>query len=410
MSRSNRESWSTARAENYCRSVRDGTHDSPRFVENGYPLVTSKHIEDGRLAIESANLISEQDFREINKRSEVEQWDLLFTMIGTLGEVYLVTEESPQFAIKNVALFKCGDELRARWLYYWLKNPKTKTRLLQERRGASQQYIPLGALRTFEIQYPNSRFAMRRTVDKIAQLDDLIENNRQRIALLEKSARLLYTEWFVHFRFPGHERSKLIHGLPEGWSRKSLSACATFQSGGTPSKANSEFWEGDVPWISSGELMSMRIRSATHHVTDEAVRSGSRYAEVGTILGVVRGMSLAKEFRLGITTRRVCFNQDLKAFVPDRGVEPLYLFHALDAQKGRIRQLAGEASHGTKKLETTVLENLQIPVALPRIRKHFVDYVSVLHEQMDVLTEQNNRLEQAHALLLPRLMNGEIAV
>ena len=247
-------------------------------------------------------------------------------------------------------------------------------------------------------------------VTTLSEYDDLIENNRSRIALLEEAARLLYREWFVHQRFPGHEHVKVVDGVPGGWERRPLSACATFQSGGTPSKSRGEFWQGDVPWISSGELTSMRISTSTHCVTDEAVRAGSRYAEVGTILGVVRGMSLAKQFRLGVVSRRVCFNQDLKAFVPDRGVESLYLFHAIDEQRDRIRQSAGEASHGTKKLETAVLEAVSIPVATPMLRELFTEIVSPMHRQIDVLTEQIGKLARARDIFLPRLMNGEIAV
>ena len=121
-------------------------------------------------------------------------------------------------------------------------------------------------------------------------------------------------------------------------------------------------------------------------------------------------MSLAKEFRIGIAAKRVCFNQDIKALVPDRGVESLYLFHALYEQKDHIRQRAGESSHGTKKIESVVLKNLKITVAPSSVRRNFVDYASTLHAQWDVLFQQNRRLEAARDLLLPRLMNGEIAV
>jgi type I restriction enzyme, S subunit len=229
-------------------------------------------------------------------------------------------------------------------------------------------------------------------------------------ALLEEAARMLYREWFIRFRFPGHEHVKAINGIPEGWKACRLDECVSLQSGGTPSKARAEYWHGDVPWISSGELTTMRVSASQFYVTEEAVAECSSYAEKNTILVVVRGMSLAKEFRVGIVAKRVCFNQDIKGLVPDRGVEGLFLFHALIDQRDHIRQRAGEASHGTKKLETAVLESLRIVVPPPAIRRHFIDYVEPMHAQWDVLYRQNRALKAARDLLLPRLMNGEIAV
>ena len=294
------------------------------------------------------------------------------------------------------------------FIYYWFKSPQGRGRIRAIVSGTNVKGIRGSDLKRVMVARPDIS-VQRRIAAALKDYDDLIENNRKRVALLEAVARFLYREWFVHLRFPGHQHVKVVDGIPEGWERRPLGACTTFQSGGTPSRAKSEYWEGNVPWISSGELTSMRISASTQHVTDEAVRVGSRYADVGTVLGVVRGMSLAKEFRLGVVTRRVCFNQDLKAFVPDRGIESLYLFHAIDEQRERIRQSAGEASHGTKKLETAVLEALPVPIPPQAVRQHFVEYAAPIHRQMDVLVEQNTRLTQGRELLLPRLMSGEIA-
>ncbi|TWA79138.1 type I restriction enzyme S subunit [Azospirillum brasilense] len=275
--------------------------------------------------------------------------------------------------------------------------------------GAAQDNLSQEKLLSIKFSVPDV-VVQRRISTILSSYDDLIENNQRRIALLEESARLLYREWFVHFRFPGHEHVKIIDGLPQGWEKKRLVDCVTFQSGGTPRKSKSEYWSGDVPWISSGELTTMRVSTSQYRVTDEAVRDGSRYAEKDTILAVVRGMSLAKEFRIGIVSRRVCFNQDVKAFVPDRGIPGLFVFHALSDQKEQIRQRAGQASHGTKKLETSILEDVSIIVPSSMLLEHFTDLVRSMHDQWDCLFSQNQKLAQARDLLLPRLMSGEISV
>ena len=198
--------------------------------------------------------------------------------------------------------------------------------------------------------------------------------------------------------------------MPNGWERRPLGRCAKFLSGGTPNKATDEYWAGDIPWVSSGELTTMRIHDTSFHITPEAVDGGSRMVPQGTILVVVRGMSLAKEFRMAITSRPVAFNQDLKALVCTPDVDPLYLFHALETQRDQIRDRATEASHGTKKLETATLNAVPILVPPDRDQQHFRELVGPLHAQWDTLHQQNLRLRAARDLLLPRLMSGGIAV
>lgn len=356
------------------------------------------------------------DLREMRfEASEDDRYGLRYGDIvmcegGEPGRCAIWKDERPGMMLqKALHRIRPHEGLDHRFLYYTFLNKGRTGELSGLFTGATIKHLPREKLAKTRIPIPTLR-TQERIAEHLSNYDVLIDNNRKRIALLEEAARLLYREWFVYLRFPSHEHVKIVDGVPEGWERRPLAACVTFQSGGTPSKGQARFWQGNIPWISSGELTSMRVSTSTHFVTDEAVKVGSRYAEIGTILGVVRGMSLAKEFRLGVVSRRVCFNQDVKALVPDCGVESLYVFHALDAQRERIRRSAGEASHGTKKLETAVLQAVEVPVPPLALRRHFVEYASPLHQQMDVLTEQYRKLERARDILLPRLMNGELAV
>jgi type I restriction enzyme S subunit len=154
----------------------------------------------------------------------------------------------------------------------------------------------------------------------------------------------------------------------------------------------------------------MRIHATTLTVTAEAIEAGSRLVPRDTILAVVRGMSLAKEFRIGVTSAPMSFNQDLKAIVAEPEIDVLLLFHSLDAQREQIRDRAGEASHGTKKLDSSVLSEVPILVPPKAVQRHFGDHVALLNSQWDNLEQQNQRLRTARDLLLPRLMSGEIAV
>jgi type I restriction enzyme, S subunit len=172
-----------------------------------------------------------------------------------------------------------------------------------------------------------------------------------------------------------------------GWERRPLGRCAKFLSGGTPSKSRSEFWEGAIPWVSSGEMTAARIHDTQLHITEDAAANESRIVPANTVLAVVRGMSLAKEFRVSLTKRAMAFNQDLKAFACEPDIESEFLFYALLARREHIRELATEASHGTKKLETEVLANFPILVPMPDVQRRVVEVISAY----DDLIENNQR-------------------
>ncbi len=121
------EEWKEYKLEDIC-DVRDGTHDTPKQTTDGKYLVTSKHIKGGRIDLSSAYKISLEDFDFINRRSKVDQWDILISMIGTVGEICLISEQ-PDFAIKNVGLIKTENEDLAKYLYYYLKSPEAQNNI-----------------------------------------------------------------------------------------------------------------------------------------------------------------------------------------------------------------------------------------------------------------------------------------
>ncbi len=151
------EEWMWIKAHKICSSVRDGTHDTPKYVNSGYPLVTSKNLTKSFLDLSKIKYISERDFIEINKRSKVDVGDILFGMIGTIGSP-VVIEEEPKFAIKNVGLFKVNNNyLSSKYLKYWLDSQLFLKIAMQKKliRGTTQSFISLGSLRISPIPYCN---------------------------------------------------------------------------------------------------------------------------------------------------------------------------------------------------------------------------------------------------------------
>ena len=161
------ETWKWVRLNNVM-DVRDGTHDTPKYVLKGIPLVTSKNLVDGRIDFESAKLISQEDANNINMRSAVNSGDILFAMIGTIGNPVLV-HKTREFCIKNMALFKaiCLDLLSMEYILLFLKNEQSSMR--KQANGGVQVFVPLKFLRNYLLPLPPLE-EQKRIVAKIKEL------------------------------------------------------------------------------------------------------------------------------------------------------------------------------------------------------------------------------------------------
>jgi type I restriction enzyme S subunit len=166
--------------------VRDGTHDSPKQTTVGKPLITSKHILDGRLDIDNAYLISEDDFDKVNQRSKVDNLDILFSMIGTIGLTYMEQSININYAIKNIGLFKTSQNKDwATYTYLWLKSPIGQQFVEEHKSGSTQEYVSLGSLRSITFLKP--------PVERLLEFNGVtssylskISLNRKQILILEK--------------------------------------------------------------------------------------------------------------------------------------------------------------------------------------------------------------------------------
>jgi type I restriction enzyme S subunit len=150
--------------------------------------------------------------------------------------------------------------------------------------------------------------------------------------------------------------------LPDGWNELTLGEAATWSSGGTPRTTEPSYWNGDIPWISSGSLTEFQLKTSDRMVTEAGIDAGSKLVPPGTTLFVVRGMSLKSEFRIGIATRPMAFGQDCKALRPVDGIDCLFLAYAIKAKTQTILGLVDEAGHGTGRLNTDQMKALTICV------------------------------------------------
>jgi type I restriction enzyme S subunit len=337
--------------------------------------------------------------------------DCLITMKGTVGRVARVAAGTRPFVYSpQIAFWRVLDRatLDPRFLSYWLRSPEFLRQSAQVK-GATDMadYINLRDQRRMRITLPPVRTQVRIGA-VLAAFDELIEINERRSELLENLARSLYREWFVRMRAPAVESEP--GEVPDGWQCTDLGSIARWYSGGTPSTKDDAFWDGGIPWITSGSLRSVLLSDSDRTLTSAGIASGSRMVERDAVLFVVRGMSLVREVRAGIAERALAFGQDCKALVAVDGVEPLFLaFTVLDRQT-TMHGMVELAGHGTGKLSTDRIKAL--PVALPplAVQQQFVNSVTPIRAGMAAAMEAAHSLAHTRDLLLPRLVTGRLDI
>ncbi len=295
-----------------------------------------------------------------------------------------------------------AERLNTRFLYFALR-PALK-RFESESIGATTQYLTKGILDSFKIKVPDLP-----TQEQIAAIlsayDDLIENNRRRIALLEQAARLLYREWFVHFRFPGHETARFKDGLPEGWVKQQLGeVCATNKNAYKKGKLPNE-----VRYIDIGSVSTGRIDDASQYLAEDAPGRARRIAEpMDTIWSNVRPNLKAYALVMSPNENDV-FSTGFTVLHAET-VSPFFLYFTVttdDFVKHLMNHATGVSYPAVRADD---FERAEVLVPTDELMTEFHQFSEPLFQQMTKLTDQNAKLTAARDLFLPRLMDGRIPV
>lgn len=310
---------------------------------------------------------------------------------GTLGEVFYVEQD---YWPLNTALYVVDFKgTHPKFSAYFLKN------VLRDYQSdkAAVPGVDRNVLHEIKVRAPDT--AIQESIaDLLSAYDDLIENNRRRMRLLEEAARLLYREWFVRLRFPGHEHTRLANGIPEGWEKRSVGELAGVMMGQSPeSKFYNEVGEG-LPFHQGVANFGDRFVTNRIHTTAQ-----NRIAEAGDILCSVR----APVGRLNITLNKIVIGRGLAALRSHSGNQS-FLFYQLCNHFFK-EDLIGAGSIFASVTKTE-FENQKMLTPSKTLLQAFEEVSAPIDNQLRVLHLQNQKLRAARDLLLPRLMNGEIAV
>jgi type I restriction enzyme S subunit len=385
--------WKECSADEYCTKVADGTHDTPRPIELGEYLITSKHITGGTVDLSSAYRISKEDFEKINIRSRVDKWDVLVSMIGTVGEIVLVDHE-PSYAIKNIGLFKCGDEIKARWLKYYLQSPIGKEEIQSRMCGTTQEYISLGELRKLPIKFPPLPEQLA-IVGVLSSLDDKIELLRRQNKTLEFMAGALWRKMFVEDADPN-------------WKIGKLGDCISVKGGTTPSTTNPEFWNGTISWTAPRDLSGSNkvfLHETERKITAKGLSQiGSGLLPIGTVLLSSR----APIGYLTISNVPVAINQGYIAVICDCLFSNYYMFFWI---KSNMDLIIGAANGSTfLEISKSVFKSLEITISDKNDLNKFNSIVKPIFDKILSNEIQISRLSRLRDSLLPKLISGEVRV
>lgn len=316
---------------------------------------------------------------------------------------------------RTYALYGFKDWVDWRFVYYVFKH-LFEPRYMGGTTGAAIPYITKPVITNFEFKIPQDKLLQSRIADILFAYDDLIENNRRRIALLEQAARELYREWFVRLRFPGHEHVKIVDGVPEGWYRATLKSLTTkIGSGATPRGGEASYKTSGIALFRSQNIYDYRFEPAGLAFIDEDQAKALSNVEVAAddVLLNITGASVG---RCCIAPRRFLpgrVNQHVIIIRADTSlITSQFLLHAVNSpeNKGLLMNIARAGGATREALTKDDISSFTILVPTPAHLESFDQQVTAMFSQQEVLSDQNGKLAQARDLLLPRLMNGSITV
>ena len=380
-------SWSTVRADQFCTLITDGTHDSPKPQQSGWKLITSKHLKGHYIDFDSANWISEADYLKVISRSAVEQWDILFSMIGTIGNIYLEKNSHVEYACKNMGIFKfSGNKENALWMYYYLKSPQAKAYIQTHLRGSTQAYVPLGGLREMPVPVPpqsvrNEIIAVLRPIDEKIECNNAINDNLQQQADALFSS--LYDRSNTEVRF-----TDLIQIL----------------GGGTPKTGENTYWNGNIAFFTPKDVGTPYTLITEKTISKEGLsHCNSRLYPVNTVFVTARG-TVGK---VGMSGVPMAMNQSCYALVGKETHQLLVYFYTLKAVDRLKHKASGAVFDAitTRDFESEQIMKLSDDDATAFLRVAEPMFQEVLNNNIE-----NLRLSTLRDSLLPKLMSSEIDV
>lgn len=394
-----------------CELIVDCPHSTEPDEGQGYPIIRTPNIGAGYLNLDGVQRVGEEAYNRRNVRAIPQAGDLILAREAPAGNVGIIPDGIKVCLGQRTVLIRPDRrQVYPYYLNYYLNAPKQRHRLLSNSNGATVSHVNMPIIRNLPVDLPDLD-TQRCIADVLAAYDKLIENNRKQIKLLEEAAQRLYKEWFVDLRFPGHETTPIVNGLPEGWHMGSLLDLADVVRG--CSYSSEEIIGGEKTLINLGNLKPFGgFRPGYAKPYSGKLRDNQRVKKGDVIVGLTeQAIGLAGYAALIPAIPSGCvISADLLKLIPHDSIPAVFVYAVL--RFGQLSELISPLANGTKikhlrpeslSRATTLLPSGRLANDYAKVIAPFYDQISQSNQQIVAAREARNRL-------LPKLMSGEIEV
>ena len=326
--------------------------------------------------------------------------------IGTVGTKLTMTP-CDCFVNQSINAVIPNDDYDNDYVYYLLLNFLPNLKSINKGTASGREYIAKSAFENIEIKV-HSDIRVQRIIGKIlSAYDDMINNCKKQIALLEEAAQRLYREWFVDLRFHGHESTPIgDNGLPVGWRKEPIFPVCQTVLGGTPSRKNSDFWNGNIPWINSGAVNLDRITEGSEYITDIALKkSATKLMPKHTTLLAITGATLGQ---VSYTEIDVCGNQSIIGIIPPNPNLEEYIYLLTINEIETIISPAGGSAQ--QHINKDILNKYEISIPSDDVLTQFKERVNPYFNKISTCYQTLNDCTKLKSIMLPRLISGQIEI
>ena len=385
--------------------ITDGDHQPAPKADKGVHFIKIKDIVNNQVSFDAQVYVPQEYYDNLPMERKPQKEDVLYTVVGSFGiPSYVQTDELFCFE-RNIALLHPNKDIEPRFLYYSLKNPAFYKGVEIVANGSAQKLIPLSKLKDLKISVPDKE-AQRHIADILSAYDDLIENNQKQIKLLEEAAQRLYKEWFVDLRFPGHENTKIVDGVPEGWSKSTVSEVSAVLRRGISPKYNEK---------ARGIVINQKCIRQTIVSYDEARTQEKKYPdelkmmESDILICSTGAGTLGRVGQIFEAKENVTLDSHVTLIRANEKAGQQYLFWSLKMQQDYLMS-AGKGSTNQLELSRETIGNCEILVPERKMAGQAEKNFAAIHDKMKECSMKITRLREARDLLLPKLMSGGMEV
>lgn len=364
--------------------VRDGTHDSPSYLSDGHPFVTSKNVKDGYINYDDVQYISDEDFEAINKRSKVDMNDILMGMIGTIGNLALIRTE-PDFAIKNVALIKDTKQVSYMYLYHYLQSSSAERQLLSGLDGGTQKFVSLKNIRELNIMVPSEAEQLK-VGNFIESLDHLITLHHRKCEETKKLKKFMLQKMFP--KKGGKVPDIRFDGFTDDWEQRKLGELGSLKNGMNFSK---EAMGIGFPFVNLQNIFGNNVIDVTN--LGKAMASDSQLKDYnllnGDVLFVRSSVKLEGVGEAALVPQNLentTYSGFIIRFRDEYGLDNNFKRFLFGIESVRNQIMAQATNSANKNISQTVLENLCLKIPnkseQEKIGLYFsdIDHLITLHQ------------------------------